>query len=78
MEWKSKIEDECCADELEEMIINYIRAGFWSNDKILMECEQYLKDFYRKEWNNIGKDSLLAIIEAFQKNFKIQVIKKIS
>ena len=78
MEWKSKIKDECCADELEEMIINYIRAGFWSNDKILMECEQYLKDFYRKEWNNIGKDSLLAIIEAFQKNFKIQIIKKIS
>jgi hypothetical protein len=78
MEWKIKIEDECCADELEEMIINYIRAGFWSNDKILMECEQYLKDFYRKEWNNIGKDSLLAIIEAFQKNFKIQIIKKIS
>lgn len=28
MEWKSKIEDECCAEELEEIIINYIRAGF--------------------------------------------------
>ena len=22
MEWKNKIEDECCADELEEMIID--------------------------------------------------------
>ena len=40
MEWKNKIEDECCVDELEEMIIDYIKAGFWSNDKILRECEQ--------------------------------------
>lgn len=28
MEWKSKIEDECCEDELEEMITNYVKAGF--------------------------------------------------
>lgn len=28
MEWKSKINDECCADELDEMIIDYIKAGF--------------------------------------------------
>ena len=46
MEWKCKIEDECCADELEEMIINYIKAGFLSDDKIIMECEQYMEDFY--------------------------------
>lgn len=28
MDWKSKIEGECCAGELEEMIIDYIKAGF--------------------------------------------------
>lgn len=28
MEWKNKIEDECFADELEEMIIDYVKAGF--------------------------------------------------
>ena len=70
MEWKSKIKDECCADELEEMIINYIKAGFWSNDKILRECEQYMKDFYRHECDNITKDDLLEIIEALRKEFQ--------
>lgn len=70
MEWKSKIEDDCCADELEEMIINYIRAGFWSNDKILMECEQYIEDFYSDEWDNITKDGLLEIIEALREEFQ--------
>ena len=39
MEWKSKIKNQCCADELEEMIINYIKDGFLSNDVILKECE---------------------------------------
>ncbi len=70
MEWKSKIEDECCAGELEEMIINYIRAGFWSNDKILMECEEYIKHFYRNEGENITKNDLLEIIEALRKEFQ--------
>jgi len=27
MDWKNKI-DECCANELEEMIVDYVRAGF--------------------------------------------------
>ena len=70
MEWKSKIKNECCADELEEMIINYIKAGFWSNDKILIECEQYIKDFYRNEWDNITKDDLLEIIKVLRKEFQ--------
>lgn len=70
MEWKSKIKDECCADELEEMIINYVKAGFLSNDKILMECEQYIKDFYRKECADVTKDDLREIIEALRKEFQ--------
>ena len=70
MEWKSKIEDGCCADELEEMIINYIQAGFWSNNKILKECEQYIEDFYPDECNNVTKDDLLEIIEALCKEFQ--------
>lgn len=70
MEWKSKIKNECCADELEEMIINYVKAGFWSNDKILRECEEYMKDFYRHECDNIAKDDLLEIIKAFRKEFQ--------
>ncbi len=70
MEWKNKIKNERCADELEEMIINYIKAGFWSNDKILQECEQYIKDFYRNEYDNITKNDLLEIIEALRKEFQ--------
>ena len=70
MEWKSKIKNQCCADELEEMIINYIQAGFWSNNKILEECEQYIKDFYPDECNNVTKDDLLEIIEALCKEFQ--------
>ncbi len=38
MELRSKIKNECCVEELEEMIVNYIKAGFWSNEKILMDC----------------------------------------
>ena len=49
MEWKSKIEDECCADELEELMTDYIKDGFWSDDKIFKECEQYIEDFYCDE-----------------------------
>lgn len=43
MEWKSKINDECCADELDEMIIDYIKAGFLSNDEILVNIKEYLE-----------------------------------
>ena len=70
MEWKSKLEDECCADELEEMIINYIRAGFCSDDEILMECEQYIKDFYCEEWDNLMEDDLPEIIRELRKKFQ--------
>ncbi len=69
MEWKSKFKDECCADELEEMIVDYVKAGFWSNDEILMECEQYIQDFYRSERENIAKDDLLKIIQALRGEF---------
>jgi len=70
VEWKNKIEDECCADELEEMITNYIKAGFWSNDKILKECNQYIKDFYCDECENITQNDLLEIIKAFRKELQ--------
>ena len=70
MEWKSKMKDESCADELEEMIIDHIKAGFWSNDKLLVECEQYIKDFYRDELNNITKEDLAEIIKALREEFQ--------
>lgn len=70
MELKSKIKDECCADELEGMIIDYIKAGFMSNDEILTDCEEYIEDFYCDECDNITKNELLEIIETFRKEFQ--------
>ena len=70
MEWKSKIEDECCADELEEMITDYVKAGFWPDEKISIECGQYIKDFYREECANLTEGDLLAIIGALRKEFQ--------
>lgn len=70
MEWKSKIKSQCCIDELEQMIIDYIKAGFLSNDAILKECEYYIKDFYRNECDNITKNDLIEIIEALHKKFQ--------
>lgn len=70
MEWKSKIQDESCVDELEEMIVDYVKAGFLSNDKILMECQEYMEDFYQDECENITKDNLLEIIRALREKFQ--------
>ncbi len=38
MEVRSKIKNECCEEELEEMIVTMIKVGFWSNEKTLMDC----------------------------------------
>ena len=70
MEWKNKIEDECCAEELEEMIIDYIKAGFLSNDEISESCEEYIEDNYSDECDNITEDDFLKIIEALRKKFQ--------
>ncbi len=70
MEWKDKIEDESCADELEELITDYVKAGFLSDDQILTECEQYMEDFYSDACDQITKDELLAVIKAFRKTLQ--------
>lgn len=70
MEWKNKIEDECCADELEEMIIDYIKAGFLSNDEISEDCEEYIEDNYPDECDNLTEDDFLEIIEMLRKEYQ--------
>lgn len=56
MELRSKIKDECCVEELEEMIVNYIKAGFWSNEKILMDCLKLKNTSQRiSEYRESGK-----------------------
>jgi len=70
MKWKNKIEGECYADELEEMIINYIKAGFLSDDEILENCEEYIEDNYPNEREYIREADFLKIIEALRKKFQ--------
>lgn len=70
MEWKNKIEDECCAYELEEMIIDLIKAGFLSNDEILEDCMEYIEEDYPDECDNITEDDFLEIIEMLRKEFQ--------
>ena len=70
MEWKNKLEDECCANELEEMIIDYIKAGFLSNDEISEDCEEYIEDNYPDECDNITEADFLEIIEMLRKEFQ--------
>lgn len=70
MDLKSEIKDECCANELEEMIIDYIKAGFLSNDEISEDCREYIEDNYPDECDNITEDGLLEIIESHRKEFQ--------
>lgn len=67
---ENKIEDECCADELEEIIIDYIKAGFLSNDEISEYCMEYIEDYYPDECDNITEDDFLEIIKMLRKEFQ--------
>jgi len=69
MEWKNKFHDACCADELEEMIRDEIKAGFLSDDEILEDCEEHLEDDYPEECDTLSEDDFLEIIEAFRSTY---------
>lgn len=61
MEWKNNL-DECCAFELEEMIIDGIKAGFSSNDQIQQDCENYVMEEYPDDAAHITSEELSQII----------------
>ena len=69
MEWKNKFHDACCADELEKMIRDEIKAGFLSDDEILEDCEEHLEDDYPEECDTLSEDDFLEIIEAFRSTY---------
>lgn len=69
MEWKNKI-DECCANELEEMIIDEIKAGFSSDDDISEECEEYIEENYPEDSENITSEELAEIIEEYRSEYE--------
>lgn len=61
MGWKDKL-DECCADELEEMMVDSVRAGFLSDDDILEDCVEYIEDEYPDDCGDIEEGELLEVI----------------
>lgn len=69
MEWKN-ILDECCADELEEMVIDNIRAGFLSDDEILEQCEEYIEENYPDDCGNITDDEMSDMIRVFRDKYQ--------
>ena len=69
MEWKDKL-DECCADEVEEMIINHIKAGFLSNEEIEEECELYIEEEYPDDMESIADIDFYAVIAALRDKFQ--------
>lgn len=69
MDWKDKL-DECCADEVEEMIINSIKAGFLSNKEIEEECELYIEEEYPDDMENIADIDFYNIITTLRDEFQ--------
>ena len=69
MEQKNNL-DGCCSDELEEMIIDNIKAVFLSNHEILDECREYIKEDYPNDFENITDDEFLEIIQTIHNKFQ--------
>lgn len=69
MEWKNKFHDEYCADEVEKMILDEIKAGFLSDDEILEECEEYIEDDYPEDCDSIPEDDFLEIIKTLRSTY---------
>ncbi len=69
MNWKHKI-DECLADELEEMIIENIKAGFLSDDEITEECLEYIEEDYPDDSEAISEDEFPEIIKSFRDKYQ--------
>ena len=65
-----KIDDDCCADELEEMIIEYIKAGFLSDHEISEICEGYIEDNYPDPCDHLTENDFLEVIKTFRQKFQ--------
>ncbi|MCI9527679.1 MAG: hypothetical protein HFH37_12375 [Lachnospiraceae bacterium] len=69
MEWKNKV-DECCADELEEIIIDNMKAGFFSNDKIVELCVEHAEDYYPDDCETITDEKFPTIIQMYREKYQ--------
>lgn len=69
MNWKNKL-NECCADEVEELIINSIKAGFLSNEEIEEECKFYIEEDYPDDMENIADIDFYTVITTLREEFQ--------
>lgn len=69
MDWKKGM-DEMLAEELEEQIIDYVKAGFLSDDEILECCEEYIEEEYPEESDGITDDELREAVEMYRDKFQ--------
>ena len=69
MDWKEGI-DENCAFEIEETIINNIKAGFLSDDEILEECTEDLEYDYPEDADKLTEDVLSVVIKDYRTKFQ--------
>ena len=69
MDWKESINEDC-AIEIEEMIINNIKAGFLPDNEILEDCIEYLKYDYPEDADKLTEDFLAVIIKDYRAKFQ--------
>ncbi len=62
--------DECCANEVEEMIVNSIKAGFLSNEEIKDDCELYIEEEYPDDIEKSVDIDFYTIIAALRDEFQ--------
>uniref|UniRef100_UPI004056FABF DUF6891 domain-containing protein n=1 Tax=Agathobacter sp. TaxID=2021311 RepID=UPI004056FABF len=75
--WKKRL-DEDCADEVEELILDYVKAGFLSDEEIAEECEMYIEEEYPEDAEEIETDILEQIIGAFRKEWEGKLNAEVS
>lgn len=66
MEWKHKLKDQDCAEELEEQMLDEIKAGFLSNQELAEQCREYMEDNYPEECDEFTQKDLLEVIQTLR------------
>lgn len=71
MDWKKNI-DEMLAEELEQKIIDDVKAGFLSNNDIFQECIEYVEEEYPEDLRNVSTIELSKVILLYRSQFENQ------
>lgn len=65
MDWRKNI-DEMLVEELEEQIMDYIKAGFLSNDEISKICREYIEEEYPEEVEKLTRVELCEVVVMYR------------